>query len=615
MCGIVGFTGRDNALPILLKGLYGLEYRGYDSAGIAAFTDNGLEVVKARGRIANLEEKIRERGGLQATCGIGHTRWATHGEPSDRNSHPHLGGKDGQPSKIAVVHNGIIENYLDLRERLEAHGYTFHSETDTETVAHLVDYLHTGKKEDLAMTVLKAVGMLRGSYALGVVSLDDPHEIVAARRESPLVIGLGEGENMIASDVTAIISRTRKYIILDDGEVAIVRPESVTVMNAFGDVVEKKVQEVTWDLSAAEKGGYEHFMMKEMMEQPRAVANTLHPRIKDGKVVFEDEGLTDERMAKAKHIHIVGCGSALHAGMVGRSVIEKLCRVRCTASIASEFRYENPIIEPDDLCIVISQSGETADTLAAMRQAKKAGAYTVAIVNVVSSTIAREADGVLYLWAGPEIAVATTKAYSAQLAALYLFAIKLASVRGKITTEQEKTYCDALYQLPEQIDTMLGTKEKMQYIATRYANRSSIFFLGRGLDYAAAMEASLKLKEISYIHSEAYAAGELKHGTISLIEEGTLVVALATQPELYEKTISNIREVVARGAEVVLVTGEDFDGDASYCSSVLRLPKLPHEFSASLSIVPLQLLSYYIAVERSCDVDKPRNLAKSVTVE
>ncbi len=615
MCGIVGFTGRDNALPILLKGLYGLEYRGYDSAGIAAFTDNGLEVVKARGRIANLEEKIRERGGLQATCGIGHTRWATHGEPSDRNSHPHLGGKDGQPSKIAVVHNGIIENYLDLRERLEAHGYTFHSETDTETVAHLVDYLHTGKKEDLAMTVLKAVGMLRGSYALGVVSLDDPHEIVAARRESPLVIGLGEGENMIASDVTAIISRTRKYIILDDGEVAIVRPESVTVMNAFGDVVEKKVQEVTWDLSAAEKGGYEHFMMKEMMEQPRAVANTLHPRIKDGKVVFEDEGLTDERMAKAKHIHIVGCGSALHAGMVGRSVIEKLCRVRCTASIASEFRYENPIIEPDDLCIVISQSGETADTLAAMRQAKKAGAYTVAIVNVVSSTIAREADGVLYLWAGPEIAVATTKAYSAQLAALYLFAIKLASVRGKITAEQEKTYCDALYQLPEQIDTMLGTKEKMQYIATRYANRSSIFFLGRGLDYAAAMEASLKLKEISYIHSEAYAAGELKHGTISLIEEGTLVVALATQPELYEKTISNIREVVARGAEVVLVTGEDFDGDASYCSSVLRLPKLPHEFSASLSIVPLQLLSYYIAVERSCDVDKPRNLAKSVTVE
>lgn len=615
MCGIVGFTGQDNALPILLKGLYSLEYRGYDSAGIAAFTEGGLEVVKSRGRISNLEEKIRESGGLRACCGIGHTRWATHGEPSDRNSHPHLGGKEGTPGKIAVVHNGIIENYLELRQRLEAHGYVFHSETDTETVAHLIDYLHTGKKEDLGMTVLKAVGMLRGSYALGVVSLDDPHEIVAARRDNPLVIGLGEGENLIASDVTAIISRTRKYMILDDGEVAIVRPDKVTVMNAFGDTVEKKVQEVTWDLSAAEKGGYEHFMMKEMMEQPRAVANTLHPRIQDGRVVFEDEGLTDERLANVKHIHIIGCGSALHAGMVGRSVIENLCRVRCTASVASEFRYENPIIEPDDLCIVISQSGETADTLAAMRQAKRAGAYTVAIVNVVSSTIAREADGVLYLWAGPEIAVATTKAYSAQLGALYLFAVKLASVRGKITAAEEKAFCDALYKIPEQIGKVLETKQQMQFVATRYANRSSIFFLGRGLDYAAAMEASLKLKEISYIHSEAYAAGELKHGTISLIEEGTLVVALATQPELYEKTISNIREVTSRGADVVLVTNEDFDGDVSPCSYVVRLPDMPHTFSPSLSIVPLQLLAYYIAVERSCDVDKPRNLAKSVTVE
>lgn len=615
MCGIVGFTGQDNALPILLKGLYSLEYRGYDSAGIAAFTEHGLEVIKSRGRISNLEERIRESGGMHACCGIGHTRWATHGEPSDRNSHPHLGGKDGKSGKIAVVHNGIIENYLELRERLEAHGYVFQSDTDTETVAHLVDYLHTGKKEDLCMTVLKAVSMLRGSYALGVVSIDDPHEIVAARRDNPLIIGLGEGENLIASDVTAIISRTRKYIILDDGEVAVVRPDKVTVMNAFGDTVEKKVQEVTWDLSAAEKGGYEHFMMKEMMEQPRAVANTLHPRIQDGKVVFEDEGLTDDRLAHIKHIHIIGCGSALHAGMVGRSVIENLCRVRCTASVASEFRYENPIIEPDDLCIVISQSGETADTLAAMRQAKRAGAYTVAIVNVVSSTIAREADGVLYLWAGPEIAVATTKAYSAQLGALYLFAIKLASVRGKLTAEQEKTLCDALYHIPDQIEQVLKTKEQMQYIATRYANRASIFFLGRGLDYAAAMEASLKLKELSYIHSEAYAAGELKHGTISLIEEGTLVVAMATQPELYEKTISNIREVTSRGAEVVLVASEDFEGDTSYCSYVVRLPKIPHMFTPSLSILPLQLLAYYIAVERSCDVDKPRNLAKSVTVE
>lgn len=612
MCGIVGFTGKDNALPILLKGLYSLEYRGYDSAGVAAFTDSGLTAIKSRGRIANLEDKIRAEGGLQTCCGIGHTRWATHGEPSDRNAHPHLGGDSG---KIALVHNGIIENYLELRGRLESHGYVFQSETDTETVAHLIDYLHTGKREDLAMTVLGAISMLRGSYALGVVSADDGQEIVAARRDNPLVIGLGEGENMIASDITAIISRTRKYIILDDNEVAIIRPDSVTIMNAFGDVIEKPVQEVTWDLSAAEKGGHEHFMIKEIMEQPQAVSSTLNPRLQDGKVVFEDVGLTDARMKKAKHIHIIGCGSALYAGMVGRAVIEKLCRVRCTAAVASEFRYEDPIIEPDDLCIIISQSGETADTLAALRQAKQAGAYTIALVNVVSSTIAREADGVLYLWAGPEIAVATTKAYSAQLGALYLFAVKLASVRGTITADEEKAYGDALAELPAQIDNMLDTKQQMQYIATRYANRASVFYLGRGLDYAAAMEASLKLKEISYVHSEAYAAGELKHGTISLIEQGTLVVALATQPELYEKTISNIREVVSRGAEVMLVTGEDFDGDTSCCTHVLRLPKVLQVLSASLSIVPMQLLAYYIAVQRSCDVDKPRNLAKSVTVE
>ena len=612
MCGIVGFTGQANALPILLKGLYSLEYRGYDSAGIAAFTDEGLTVVKSCGRIKNLEDKIHAGGGLQACCGIGHTRWATHGEPSDRNSHPHLGGDSG---KIAVVHNGIIENYLELRKRLEAHGYVFQSETDTETVAHLVDYLHSGAPENLAQTVLKAVSMLRGSYALGVVSAENREEIIAARRDNPLVIGLGDGENMIASDITAIISRTRNYIILDDNEVAIVRPDSVVILNAFGDVVEKPVQKVTWDLSAAEKGGYEHFMMKEIMEQPQAVMNTLHPRLQEGKIAFEDENLTEERMKKAKHIHIIGCGSALYAGMVGRSVIENMCRVRCTAAVASEFRYESPIIDPDDLCIIISQSGETADTLAALRQAKQAGAYTLALVNVVSSTIAREADGVLYLWAGPEIAVATTKAYSAQLGALYLFAVKLASVRGTITPAEEKVYADALAQLPDQIGKMLDTKQQMQFIASQYANRASVFYLGRGLDYAAAMESSLKLKEVSYVHSEAYAAGELKHGTISLIEQGTLVVALATQPVLYEKTISNIREVVARGAEVMLITGEDFDGDASCCTHILRLPKLPHAFSASLSIVPMQLLAYYIAVERSCDVDKPRNLAKSVTVE
>ena len=612
MCGIVGFTGRENALPILIKGLYSLEYRGYDSAGVAAFTKDGLRVVKARGRIANLEEKIKEEGGdMYCTCGIGHTRWATHGEPSDRNSHPHLGGK----GKVAVVHNGIIENYKELRERLEAHGYEFKSETDTETVAHLVDYLHTGKQEDLAKTVLQAVQRLRGSYALGVVSMDNTQEIVAARRGNPLVIGIGEGENMIASDITAIINRTKRYIILDDNEVAIVRPDSVVVMNEFGDTVEKEIMTVTWDMSAAEKGGYQHFMLKEIMEQPKAVADTVKPRIKNDAVVFEDNGLTDERLREIEHIHIIGCGSALHAGMVGKRVIEAMCRIRCTAEVASEFRYENPIIGKKDMCIVISQSGETADTLAAMRLAKQAGAFTIAIVNVVSSTIAREADGVLYTWAGPEISVATTKAYSAQLSALYLISVKIARVRGLISIGDERALCAELQRLPECIEQTLGCQSDMQRIATLYANRSSVFFLGRGLDYAAALEASLKLKEISYIHSEAYAAGELKHGTISLIEEGTLVVAQATQPALFEKTVSNIREVVARGASVVLVTTDDFTGDESVCQHIVRLPKCLYEFSASLSIIPMQLLAYYIAVERNCDVDKPRNLTKSVTVE
>lgn len=612
MCGIVGFTGRENALPILIKGLHALEYRGYDSAGIAAMTEDGLRVIKTRGRIDALEEKVREAGGLHCTCGIGHTRWATHGEPSDANSHPHLGG-DG---KIAVVHNGIIENYLELREHLIARGYVFRSETDTETVAHLIADLHKESQDgDIAKTVLRAIHRVRGSYALGVVSLDRPDEIVAARRDNPLVIGLGDGENMIASDVTAIIRRTRKYMILDDNEVAIIRPDSVQVFNAFGEPIEKEVRTVTWDMSAAEKGGYEHFMIKEIMEQPRAIAQTIQPRIRDGQIVFEENGLTDDRLKKANHVHIIGCGSALHAGIVGQRVIETIGRVRCTARVASEFRYENPIVEPDDLCIVISQSGETADTLAAMRQAKEAGAFAIAIVNVVSSTIAREADGVLYTWAGPEISVATTKAYSAQLAALYLIAGRLAYARGKMTEEGQHAFCDQLQALPEMLEKMLECKQTMQYLATRYHNRSSVFFLGRGLDYAAAMEASLKLKEISYIHSEAYAAGELKHGTISLIEDGTLVVALATQPELYEKTVSNIREVTSRGAEVILIAGSNFSGDESACRHVVRLPECPALFSASLSIVPLQLLAYYVAVERSCDVDKPRNLAKSVTVE
>lgn len=612
MCGIVGFTGRENALPILIRGLYALEYRGYDSAGVAAFTKEGLRVVKSRGRIANLEARIKEQGGLDCTCGIAHTRWATHGEPSDANSHPHVGGKTG---RIAVVHNGIIENYLELREWLEKQGYEFHSQTDTETVAHLVAHQYEQGGKDLVHAVLEALARIRGSYAFGVVSQDAPDEIVAARKDNPLIVGLGEGENMIASDVTAIIGRTRKYLILDDNEVAIVRPDEVVVLNAFGEVVEKEVQEVNWDLSAAEKGGYEHFMFKEIMEQPRAVSDTIRPRIQNDQIVFENNGLTVERLKNVRHVHIVACGSALHAGIVGQRVIESICRVRCTARVASEFRYENPIVDENDLCIVVSQSGETADTLAAMRLAHARGAFTIAVVNVVSSTIAREADGVLYTWAGPEIAVATTKAYSAQLAALYLIAAFLGRARGLLTAEQEAEIARDLLALPDQILKTLECMNSMQFIANRYHNRSSIFFLGRGLDYAAAMEASLKLKEISYIHSEAYAAGELKHGTISLVEEGTLVVALATQPELYEKTVSNIREVASRGAEVVLICGHDFDADESACAHVVRLPACPPMLSASLSIIPLQMLAYYVAVERSCDVDKPRNLAKSVTVE
>ena len=456
---------------------------------------------------------------------------------------------------------------------------------------------------------------IRGSYALAVMFQAYPEEIYVARKDSPMILGVEDGASYIASDVPAILKYTRNVYYIGNLEMARVRKGEITFYNLDGEEIQKEKKHIEWDAEAAEKGGYQHFMLKEIMEQPKAVADTVKPRIKNDAVVFEDNGLTDERLREIEHIHIIGCGSALHAGMVGKRVIEAMCRIRCTAEVASEFRYENPIIGKKDMCIVISQSGETADTLAAMRLAKQAGAFTIAIVNVVSSTIAREADGVLYTWAGPEISVATTKAYSAQLSALYLISVKIARVRGLISIGDERALCAELQRLPECIEQTLGCQSDMQRIATLYANRSSVFFLGRGLDYAAALEASLKLKEISYIHSEAYAAGELKHGTISLIEEGTLVVALATQPALFEKTVSNIREVVARGASVVLVTTDDFTGDESVCQHIVRLPKCLYEFSASLSIIPMQLLAYYIAVERNCDVDKPRNLAKSVTVE
>lgn len=608
MCGIVGYVGKEQAVPVLLQGLYKLEYRGYDSAGIAVIGNDCLKLVKTKGRIKNLDDKIAQQGGMESTCGIGHTRWATHGCPSDINAHPHL-SKSG---RVAIVHNGIIENYLDIKQMLQSKGYEMKSQTDTEVVAHLFEMNNHG---DLLQALLDTVKEVRGSYALGIVSADHPQQILCTKRDNPLIIGVGEGENMIASDIPAIIAKTKRYIVLGDNEIAKLTPEGVTVYNAYGQEIEKEIQTVDWDISSAEKGGYEHFMIKEIMEQPKAIRDTVSPRIDKLLPNLEESGLTDDIFRNIRNIHIVGCGSALHTGLVGREVIERFARVPVVATIASEFRYRQPIIGPEDLCIAISQSGETADTLAAMREAKKHGAKTIAVVNVVSSTAAREADSVLYTWAGPEIAVATTKAYSAQLSALYLIAVKAGLARGTLTVEQANHYCEQILALPDLVKEALGTQKEIQYLASKFSNKQSAFFLGRGIDFAAAQEASLKLKEISYIHSEAYAAGELKHGTISLIEEGTLVVALATDPVLYEKTLSNIKSVKARGASVILITDEEIAPDPEICDYVVKIPECDPFFSASLSIIPMQFLSYYMGIYRGCDIDKPRNLAKSVTVE
>jgi len=609
MCGIIGYVGKSRAVPMLLQGLYKLEYRGYDSAGVALLEDGKLAVVKTKGRIKNLEDKINAQPLFSSMCGIGHTRWATHGEPSDLNAHPHV----GQGGRVALVHNGIIENYIELREMLRQSGYEIKTQTDTEVVAHLFEMHYKG---DAVKALGETVKHLRGSYALAVVSADSPEELVCTRQDNPLIVGLGQGENMIASDIPAILAITRDYIVLNDGEVVKVNADGVTVYNPLGDVVEKEVNTVTWDVSAAEKGGYEHFMIKEIMEQPKAVRDTVSPRMENGLPQLSDANLSDELFRNVRNIHITACGSALHAGLVGKAVIERLARIPVIAQVASEFRYSDPIISEQDLCIVISQSGETADTLAAMREAKKRGAKTIAVVNVLASSAAREADSVLYTWAGPEIAVATTKAYSAQLAAMYLIAVKAALTRGTITEEQAHQYCAEINRLPELIGQTLETREQMQYLASVYANRQSTFFIGRGIDYAAAQEASLKLKEISYVHSEAYAGGELKHGTISLIEDGTLVVALCNDIALFEKSISNIKSVKARGASVILVTSNsDFQPDPEVCDHLVRIPACLPELAASLSIIPMQLLSYYVGVFRGCDIDKPRNLAKSVTVE
>ncbi|MBP3359388.1 MAG: glutamine--fructose-6-phosphate transaminase (isomerizing) [Clostridia bacterium] len=608
MCGIIGYVGSKQAAPILLEGLSKLEYRGYDSAGIAVFSDDGITVKKSRGRLSVLSEMTDSGTNVSGTVGIGHTRWATHGEPSDVNSHPHLSSS----GRFAVVHNGIIENYIPLKKKLMDKGIEFVSETDTEVVAHLFEYYYNG---DVIDTMIKVIERVEGSYALGILSLDQPNEFIAVRKASPMIVGLGEGENFIASDVTAILNHTRNIYYLEDDEIVVLRADGVKVYNVDREEVKKEPFQVSWDVSAAEKGGYEHFMMKEIEEQPKALAETINPRIQDGKIVLDDISLTADYVKGINKIYIIACGSAYHVGVVGKYVIEKLCRIPVEAIVASEFRYSDPLITDKDLAIIISQSGETADTLAALKEAKSKGARTIGIVNVVGSAIANASDDVLYTWAGPEIAVATTKAYSTQLSVIYLLSVYMAKLAGRIDDAEYTKLVEEIKRLPELVSGILEKKEQVQYLASKFFNCHSIFFIGRNLDYAVSLEGSLKLKEISYIHSEAYAAGELKHGTISLIENGTLVVALATGDALFDKTVSNIKEVKARGAVVLGLAKADEPHRQDSGDYVIELPRVNELFMPSLAVIPLQLFGYYVASLKGCDIDKPRNLAKSVTVE
>ena len=607
MCGIVGYIGDKQAVPVLLNGLTKLEYRGYDSAGISVYHD-GIHTVKVKGKLVGLREKLEGDTQTASHVGIGHTRWATHGVPNEINSHPH----NSQNGKISVVHNGIIENYLELKKMLLEKGYHFKSETDTEVVAQLFEDLYDG---DMVSTMRKLLEKIRGAYALGILCSDHPDTLVAARKDCPLLIGLGKGENYIASDIPALLEYTRDYYLLETNEIAVLKNDSVKLFDLDGKEIQKEVYHVTWDIDAAEKGGYDYFMMKEIMEQPEALRKTIQPRITEDGIHPEELSLTEEEIKGCGRIHIVACGSAMHAGMVGKYVIEEACRIPVEVDIASEFRYRNPILGKNDICIIISQSGETADTLAALREAKKQGVRVLAIVNAVGSSIARESDAVIYTWAGPEIAVATTKGYTTQVAVLYLIALHFARIRGTMTQADYAAAIKALHELPEKTAEVLRAGEKIAEIAKKYARCENAFLIGRGLDYAVAMEGSLKLKEISYIHSEAYAAGELKHGTISLIEDGTPVIAVATQESLFEKTVSNIKEVKARGARVLAIAPEGCTAIEDVADEVVYLPQVNHLFTASYNVLPLQLFAYYIAVERGCDVDKPRNLAKSVTVE
>lgn len=608
MCGIVGYIGKKEASSILLEGLSKLEYRGYDSAGVALLDGENLSVTKCKGRLSNLREKL-EKNPLKGTIGIGHTRWATHGEPSDLNSHPHCNDK----GTISVVHNGIIENYIYLREWLISKGYTFYSETDTEVIPNLIDYFY---RDNLAEAVIEATSRMEGSYAIGVVSSLEPDKIVAVRKDSPLIVGLGQDEFFIASDVPAILNHTRDVYYLNDKEFVVLTKKGVTVINGDKEVIKKEVHHVTWNADAAEKGGFEHFMIKEIHEQPKAIRDTMTSRIAAGKPITLDKiSLTKEDMDKIERIYIVACGTAYHAGVVGKYVIEKLARIPVEVDIASEFRYRNPLLSEKTLMIVLSQSGETADTLAAMREAKSLGARVIAITNVVGSTVSREADDVMYTWAGPEIAVASTKAYTTQLITMYIIALYLSKLRGTMTDEEIEDIKKEMLTLPEKAAEVLKHKDTLQKFASQSYMHKDMFFLGRGLDYAVALEGSLKLKEISYIHSDAYAGGELKHGTIALIENGTIVIALATQQYLFDKMVSNIKEVTTRGGKVLAFAIEGNDSIEGVVDSVVYLPKINPLLAPVLSVIPLQLLAYYMAVQKGCDVDKPRNLAKSVTVE
>ena len=606
MCGIVGYVGKRNAQDVLLDGLEKLEYRGYDSAGVALALEGGIRVVKSKGRLAELRKRLAVEALARSGCGIGHTRWATHGEPSDVNSHPH------STPRVSIVHNGIIENYGVLKERLMAKGYTFESETDTEVLVKLIDSCYEGEP---LKALRAALAMVRGSYALAVLFRDFPDTLFAVKRESPLIVGWGEEENFIASDIPALLKYTRRYSVLEEGDMAVVNADGIRFYNEFAEPVEREVLTANWDQEAAEKGGYPHFMLKEINEQPAAITATVSPRVENGLPDLRVPELTDERLRRIGTVHLVGCGTAMHAGMVGKAAIEALARVPAQVEIASEFRYRNPILRPEDLVIIISQSGETCDTLAALKLAKSRGVPVLAIVNVVGSSIARAADYVMYTYAGPEIAVASTKAYMVQMCVLYLFALRLAYARGMQTDAEIRRLTAELLRAGEVIKPRLADCEQIKYLASRFVNTQSCFFIGRGFDYSLSLEGSLKLKEISYVHSDAYAAGELKHGTISLVTDGVPVIALATQKQVYEKTISNAKETKSRGAKVLLFTTQDAvvpDGVADY---VVRLDDYDDLLMPLQLIVPLQLFAYYMAVLRGCDVDKPRNLAKSVTVE